>query len=299
MAPRRIWWWVLSLVCFYAAEKRRLGWGAWAHEVGPGLAPGASCPGLVYPPSGVVLGADDALHLTVAVHGCTAPARGAVVSVLVNSEVESTAHVDSDDFVHDFPLYSLRLGFNQVEVQLLPAEEPSGGGGQGMSAGSARQDAEVQPAAVRSTFVVTWEAFATSYIDAVLAYETPSVDAQWPFVVGGKPFLLHHAKLVGRRPQLTIDFPSPDYVFKKMSLGPTNFAPFLRLNKAALEVEGGVGVALRFNGGEWMWYGMAYFVALPLSDGAHSVEVALTTPDGRLSMSLSIHPTISLALSLS
>ena len=66
MAPRRIRWWVLSLVCFYAAEKRRLGWSAWAHEVGPGLAPGASCPGLVYPPSGVVLGADDALHLTVA-----------------------------------------------------------------------------------------------------------------------------------------------------------------------------------------------------------------------------------------
>ena len=168
-----------------------------------------------------------------------------------------------------------------------------------MSAGSARQDAEIQPAAVRSTFVVTWEAFATSYVDAVLAYETPSVDVQWPFVLGGKPFLLHHAELVGRRPQLAIDFPPPDYVFKKMSLGPTNFAPFLRLNKAALEVQGGVGVALRFNGGEWMWYGMAYFVALPLSDGAHSVEVALTTPDGRLSMSLSIHPCISLALSLS
>ena len=42
------------------------------------------------------------------------------------------------------------------------------------------------------------------------------------------------------------------YVFKKMNVGPSNFGPFLRVNKESMRV--GVGLLLAIDGGAWQVY---------------------------------------------
>jgi hypothetical protein len=42
------------------------------------------------------------------------------------------------------------------------------------------------------------------------------------------------------------------YVFKKMNVGPSNFGPFLRVNKESMQV--GVGLLLAIDGGAWQVY---------------------------------------------
>jgi len=54
--------------------------------------------------------------------------------------------------------------------------------------------------------------------------------------------------------------------------------PAWRRRLRASSLGSGCGLTLAIDGGAWGWYGMAYFVALPLADGPHVVEAGRTPP---------------------
>ncbi len=220
---------VLLLVCLLAGG----GTGAGAQGGEGDNAAISMCPGVVYPAADMVLGEEDPMHVTVMVQDCRETVTGARLSVLVNSEIISEYILDSPETTHSFFLSSINVGSNLIEARLRLA-------------GQSQQTSR----ATRTQFSISWEAFLSSYLDAVLAYE-PEHPQDWPFKVDGSPFLQRHALLAHLRPQLKIEFPTPGYVFKKMNLGPTNFGPFLRLNKESLNP--GCALALSVNGGEWRW----------------------------------------------